>query len=440
MEDKYENICIRVDSDPKIGSGFILKSESNYYVITAFHCIGNNENKLLCEDIKLWGDYEENRIDFLFDKEKIYFFDDEVDLAIIQLTGKIIIDKSITEIRDISELKISPIIININKGKELNSFLVGYPEDKRLPENITLERSKIKIIDYKFDNKLGVFNKTDCFYEGGETLDEKLTGYSGSGVFYEDKDYLFLNGVFTSYKENESLGKVISPIKLIELFKYCNLENPITTDSFIKIKLKEKVDKLIKKQIRSDCTLHNLCEEFKKKIDIEIDEIEKTIISLSKNKYNNPTEKYIELFVEKLYLLTYFSKQYKLDSNISAIKINGLLAKIFISKYEDFDEMKSEFIRFINDPDIKINKMDNIYIKDIHNIDGGDFECDSCRYKSRPLYSRILPVFNKTKEKNQKFNIMGKDTNEKKIIVRCADCISIHKKEKLNEIGDELWS
>lgn len=444
MGDKYKNICVRVDSDLKIGSGFLLKSSNNYYIITSLHCISNGEKNILCEKIKLWSDYQENRVDFLFEKDKAIFFNEGTDLAIIELMGKFIINGDNTNIKDISELKINFPIINANKDNELDSILIGYPKSKRMTQNITLERSKIEIRDYKFDNQLGVFHKTDCFYEGGEVLDEKLVGYSGSGIFYESKGTIFLNGIFFKYIEKDSLGEAISPIKLIEVFSNHGLELPSTTDNFIKIKLKEASEKLIKKQLASDYSLYERCKEFEKNFDLEIDEIEKIIINLNKNKYNYPIENYIKLFVEKLYLLNYFSKKFNLDSNMSSIKIESLLAKIFISQYDDFDEMRSEFIRFINDDDIKINKMDNIYIKDIHNIDGGDFECITCRYLEKGIvsrvYNKILSTFNIGKEKNERFNIMGNDRNEKKITVRCADCISVHKKKKLSEIGEKLWS
>ncbi|MGL5614167.1 hypothetical protein [Cetobacterium sp.] len=440
MKERYKNICIRVDSELKIGSGFILKSSNNYYAITALHCITDKQN-LLAKEINIWSNYGDKRIEFLFDKEKQIFFDEEIDLAIIKLIGECTIDKVKTKKMD--ELEAVYPIIDTSEEEEKNTDLVGYPASNRMSEHISLERSKIEIKDYKFNKEIGVFNKTNCPYEGEESLDEKLMGYSGSGIFYEHNNSLFLAGIFFKYSKNKSLGKAISPIKLIELFKKYELELPNIKDSYIKIKVKEAVDKLIEKQLSKDMSLLTQCQEFKRKIDLEIEEIEKVIISLNKEKYNYPLKKYIKLFIEKLYLLSYFNRDFEINSNLSAIKIQNLSAKLFISQYDDFDEMKSEFIRFINDSEIKINKMDNIYIKDIHNIDGGDFDCTSCRYSEKncrdKFFNKILPEFNRGKEKNEKFNIMGMDRNEKNIKVKCADCISVNKKDKLKEIGDKLW-
>ncbi|MGL5622283.1 hypothetical protein, partial [Cetobacterium sp.] len=99
MKERYKNICIRVDSELKIGSGFILKSSNNYYAITALHCITDKQN-LLAKEINIWSNYGDKRIEFLFDKEKQIFFDEEIDLAIIKLIGECTIDKVKTKKMD----------------------------------------------------------------------------------------------------------------------------------------------------------------------------------------------------------------------------------------------------------------------------------------------------------------------------------------------------
>lgn len=444
MGSNYENICVRVDSERSKGSGVIIRTETKYYVITAFHCIGNLKKMELDKNIYIWGNKEKKKVELEFIRDGIKYTSHKCkDLAVIELTGKVIVEGNRKNIEEIFTNKM--ILVDTNENEDVEALLIGFPSSKRLPENISLERDEIKLKNYRFDNEIGVFNRTNSQLEGYHLIGDKLRAYSGAGIFLGTKNAILLVGVFVEYDSDYSLGKAISPLELLEFFNYFNLEKPITTNSFIRKKIENELDNILEEEKEN----RSLCLEFKKKILLEINKIEKIINELSKSEFNYPLDEYIKFFIEKLFLLSYFEKKYELDEDLLSIKINNIFAKIFKGQSKKYSEIKAEFFHFISDSEIKINKGDNIYIPDIHEVDGGDFNCGkNCRYVKNMrdsvsnflLKTKILPNFFEKDKKEEEFDFMSKQKNEKKIVIKCGGCISIDKKEILGKIGDKLWS
>lgn len=448
---KYDTICVKINSKENTGSGFLIKSPNNYYAITSFHCIGDEKKMELNSDIKIQGNKENEVIEFYFEQSNIKFFphvDEElnIDLAIIPLLEKVKIIGEVNREENIEKYVSKKLVIDTSINSETNPNLIGFPINKRDEKNPSLEREYIKIEGYKFNKDIGTFTKSNIYHDGGQSFDERLDGFSGSGIFLETESLILLQGIFNTHNKRKSLGNAISPMKLRELFKISDLEVPPTLDSFFQLKLEEILTNLIEEERKEDPSLFSMFEEFKEKIILERYNIEKIIKGLSIESFHNQKEKYLELFIEKLYLLEYFKKTYSLNKNTLSIDLEKMSAKLFKSNYDKYPKIKAEFIRYIYDSRIKINQGDNIYVKDIADYDEGDFNCENCCYLmekdeqfiEKDINTKILNNYVSTSKESNSFNIIeGK--NRKELIIRCADCISTGKKKKLEKREGKLW-
>lgn len=449
MSDKYNSICVRVVSDKELGSGFLIKSLNHYYVITAFHCIGDKYKMELYDDIQVWCNQGSEKVTFYFDRNDIKFFPhiDEtknIDLAIIQLSGKVMLCGKEKKIESIDDYNNNSLVIDTNLNKEIDIKLVGFPKSNKREGHLTLERATEEIKKYCFDKEIGSFYKSDYNFKGDQTFGEYLKGYSGSGMFLEIENTILLVGIFIKYKSGENLGTAISPIKLIELFKLKGLELPITTDSYIQIKLEEIVNTIIEEELVENPSLKLKCNKFKEKIYNNKEKIEKIAKGLSKKNYNKPIEKYIKSIIEKLFLLEHFGIEYNLDGKKLSINLNEISLKIFQCEETRYKIIKSIFTRFRIEEWEKISEKERIYIKGISNKDNSDFKCGSCPYESEKkslvslIKNKILPNISRNSSEKG-FDIIEGD-NKKQLEIRCGDCLDLDKRDELKGRKSRLWS
>lgn len=453
MDDKYNDICVRVDSGERIGSGFLIKSPNNYYIITAFHCIGNKESMELFDNIQVWSNQAKEKIEFIFRKEEIKFFpnstDDaeNIDLAIIPIDMDVKIEGSDEKIEDINGYGESYLVIDNNLKKKDSLKLVGFPEYTRGKYDIDLEMEDLEIKNYRKNREVGKFSETNFSYSGSQSLDDKLNGFSGSGIFYESDNLLILEGIFVKYKEENDLGGSISSTKLIELFEFSKLELPYNEDSYLLEKMTKTLEITLQQLKGKDPT--SQIEEIEIKIKENFKKISLVIKCLTEEGGFINREEYIEIVLEHLCLLQYFDNEFKIKEDRISIEINeSFLSKIFKSRYkDDFPLIKVELNKFINEKKFKVEELEHIYIRGIENLDGSPFQCDRCPYYTDIPKSIRDKIEQGMYSKDILIDFMNSDNSsdlligmkQKKVRIKCAECISIGKLDRLKNRKEELW-
>lgn len=213
MKSLIKRICVRtyiedVDSNKvNQGSGVLINSADNYFVITAYHCINGEKDEYLGIDkIKIWIEYQAdyissfNRINVV----EIVKANRDEDWIILK------VDKPPFEF-DFTKTK------NGNRFIEEDIYFVGFqhmnPNSHRL-----FEGEIINIANKQFKIKL----KGDTFNQGGEEGSNIAKGLSGSGVFIIRTDKAYLIGILKSVIGDIALNDDIecSPIYLLDSVLY----------------------------------------------------------------------------------------------------------------------------------------------------------------------------------------------------------------------------
>jgi len=427
MINKCKGVALRVDNKDasKVGSGVMLKSKNNYYVITAFHCIKNKEGAALLETINIWDDIDGNKLTFKIDA--IYYFKDQIseltDLAIIKLINTVIYKDKEYEINDLSQYKKNKLILQ-NGSRRLDCIdMVGYPEYTRDNNALSLERESFKLKRFRSDENK--FKISDIEDDSGR-INSRLEGYSGSGCFEEKGNLMILDGIFTEYDTGKKVGEGVSSKKIEELFDRYNLEKPILFGNYIEEKIRDKLEVIYNKELEdkaSDEVLNN----FKEFIESNIIDLKKFISNIDLESYRIDLDEYIEYTLTTLYLLEHYKIDKEIDVYRKVIKINKFFTKPFIkSEMESRKFFEGKYERFKKYE--VINDKERIYIK---GYKGEEFSCCDCKYESK---NRILRKLISIKSKG----LLGEKSSEN-IEKYCGDCIKLNEKNNLKSKVNKLW-
>ncbi|PFW58410.1 hypothetical protein COL13_05945 [Bacillus cereus] len=209
---KYEQLAVKIHCIDSKGSGCLFQpfTTEYSYVITAKHCLEGNEETPQCfskDDIKIFFSRDSSISEqMVLD----YYLHDKLDLAVIK-------------VKYIEGLPST--LITIPKENQAIS-LYGFPDilqdedpdgivrslnGHRLKCSMNFVRPYQNLIEFTPDSDVSnIIN----------TVNETIVGFSGSGVYYEKNDNLYLIGIFTELKEengafNSLFGHDISEVNRI---------------------------------------------------------------------------------------------------------------------------------------------------------------------------------------------------------------------------------
>lgn len=176
IEDKYDKLAVKINSNGINGSGCIIQpTYSDYsYIFTAKHCL-TEDGQVDNDKIEISGS---NGIDAGSFKIQDIFLDDELDVAIIKIARLNNIETSLF----------------IKPEKELSTYLYGYPK-------LLQGKSQILSCKISFDRD----NYSDIELSQSQVTFEKnspdtLRGFSGSGIFHEKSGKVCVVGILTRLK------------------------------------------------------------------------------------------------------------------------------------------------------------------------------------------------------------------------------------------------
>ncbi len=244
-------------SKTTIGTGLIYYSDDlrdNVYIITASHCLhsdGDSFQELLPSIIMdLYNPSEDNYVSCKVQhiNENLLFKDSDKDLAVI-LLNKSEVESMIGEVPKVRVVttrqnKIQFIVKgfpNATMGKELD---VIYPTWK---QELTASR--------KFQLQLNE-----------DYNDYATEGFSGSGVFLNDNEYVYLYGLFTRFRP-EDRGRVIYG-QHIELVNELLTKNFLPSISFDYLGGNDLNHSFFKNNVEK--AIHNLGQRYSKELNLEL--------------------------------------------------------------------------------------------------------------------------------------------------------------------------
>jgi len=196
IEDLYNNHAVKIISNGIEGSGCIIQPDSPDYsfIFTAKHCLTENDTCLKEEVQVLRFNDKESQITI----HEIYLHS-ELDIAVIK----------VEKINEIS----NSIIISLQKGKAVSIY--GYPNllrgKKEQRQNINCE------VSFNRENYFEIVSKHVQF-TFDKSIHDTIKGFSGSGIFYEDGERLFIGGILTKLKAGDGayLSLCATNIKLFD--------------------------------------------------------------------------------------------------------------------------------------------------------------------------------------------------------------------------------
>ncbi|MBE7645183.1 trypsin-like serine protease [Tenacibaculum finnmarkense genomovar ulcerans] len=205
ITDILEKSCVRITikkegENINQGSGVIIVNDNNYYVLTAFHCLGDSLPNI--NDI-----YIETQEDYKSEFKKI----------------NIVSIKSSDDIKDWVLIKIDfhdeeNLLQKINLGKGFinKEQVVFYGYQGILNTQFRFFNGEINLVTtnkQEFVIKL----KNDSFSQGDLDGNEVAQGLSGSGVFIEKNEKLFLIGILNSVNTERALHDDINCCSVVNL-------------------------------------------------------------------------------------------------------------------------------------------------------------------------------------------------------------------------------
>lgn len=215
IEDLYNKHSVKVISNNIEGSGCLIQPyNADYsYVFTAKHCL-TKDHKCKKEYVRIIRDNEETSSISI---HEIYLHP-ELDIAIIKI-------EKVLELPD-------PIFYVPLKGESVSIY--GYP---LLLKGKSEQRQNINCeVSFNRGDHFEITSKSSQFtFE--KSTHETTQGFSGSGVYYEREEQLFISGILTRLKANDGAYASLCVVH-ISLFEELLLKNNLailSADNFSEI-------------------------------------------------------------------------------------------------------------------------------------------------------------------------------------------------------------
>ncbi|MEF7658505.1 ABC-three component system protein [Bacillus thuringiensis] len=309
---KYEQLAVKIHCLKFNGSGCLFQpfTTEYSYVITAKHCLEGTDDIPQCfsaNDIKIFTD-KDGTIGQI--KVLDYYLHNQLDLAVITVEYVDGLPSTLVTIPKENQVVGVYGFPNILKN-DIESNISGH----RLKCTLNFLYPNKNIIEFTPDSDVGnIIN----------TINETIVGFSGSGIFYEKNDNLYLTGIFTELKEengafNSLLGHDISAVNQILSNNHLPLlipEDLLNFEKYIETAFESNegfIKPVLKKNARSllDLQPHNIVTSYNEKLYLPYNAfIEEELLNL-------------KLWEGWLSLLTY----YYMDTNILPTKSNFNLVR-----------------------------------------------------------------------------------------------------------------
>jgi hypothetical protein len=217
IEDKYKELAVKINSNGITGSGCLFQPNTKEYsyILTAKHCITNDEN------------FDKNQVSIKRFKADA----DEKDLKVLDIFLHEKLDVAIIKIEYIPDLNVR--FSNHDKSQDVSIY--GYPNkltgaaETRQNINCTIS------FRHKMYSELSAEN-IQFTYE--TSVPENIKGLSGAGVYIERENELILIGVFTRLKGADGIYNTYHAFNLtpfVEIIDTNNL-NFLSKNNFEEIK------------------------------------------------------------------------------------------------------------------------------------------------------------------------------------------------------------
>ncbi|MFZ4929772.1 trypsin-like serine protease [Chryseobacterium sp. Mn2064] len=206
MYNIIEKTCVRIQyGEDNIGSGVLIADNETFYVLTAAHCLGDEDVEIEKENIVIKKQFDyasefnnisvKDIVDIDFDKDYCLIeidFDDEEKLLNSYKFGK-------GFIKDLGVKFCGYQNINLNQYRPFDAKIVTVSDIHH--------KFKIKLIENTFD-------------QAGEIGYNIAKGLSGSGVFIFQHNTPFLIGILNSVLEDQAWNDDIECCSIAHLEKY----------------------------------------------------------------------------------------------------------------------------------------------------------------------------------------------------------------------------
>jgi len=416
IDEMYRKIAVKIEYNCNQGSGFVcqLKNCDFSYIITAKHCFGEKiktSSEVVLSDILITQ--PENQ--YAFEIIELFFSDDK-DIAILQ----------------IKNLGIEPSFgVNVdNYNGPINVF--GFPSSL---QDQAEKRQKINcVVSQNFQKKIELESSTPLFTWNTSTP-QNTEGLSGSGIFIEKYEQLFMIGVFTELKANDGQYNVATNYKINELNQFLtskNLPKITTVDEkviinemfdieILKNKFHENLDGWLKTYYIPDLHTKGIieenCEKFLYSFNFRQDNLKKTseIQVQLRNIYPNNTTTNCapEKISSSLNLISDFTKEVSQDPEyFKKIPIHGISMKHRNNRIDEIENNINYFSHYLANKTIKALETLSEKIKKGEYTDS--HELDELK-KTTNIFKRCFQIIRAREERDWvfDFNIMK---NTKRII------------------------
>lgn len=424
MNNIYSAVCVRVDSDESKGSGFIIKNSHSYYVVTAFHCIGNEKTtEINKNNIKIWTNEGKDIIDF--DILSYYYFPDNsqgenIDLALVKIDIKNFSKKNMVE----------NLIVSNTLIKDKDHILAGFPSCRRsLDINFHIEHNLTFSNLQTDDITMITATPTNFAYAGDVTLDKRTNAYSGSGLFLTLENKTFVSGVFFEYDKSNSVLKSVNSKQILRLFTENNLDLPLNTDSDFYNDVMNIIKDLTDDLIVVDPSLQIDCGKFKSKFDDNYFDFEELYNEYVLNQDIISKDKYLNKVIEFSLIVYIFTKEMCFDVYTLSIIISENYNKLFNSKKRYIQQIRADLNKYIYNPKFKVQDKDCIFVYDISNKDDSPFFCSKCTFSNVELNDDILN--NCISGGNYSGTLLEPVIRPKKITISCGDCLDLTRLQRI---------
>lgn len=188
------------ESNKEIGTGVIVFGNSAYYILTSYHCIfGKNDNtEISINDIDVEKDFSLN--EYTLRLTNIITF--KKNLVLIEFTTN-------------KDLNITKCIYLPKAIEDKTYYLRGYPKIlKGQAHNFEAQCNDNDISEIDFRMTIQNLNAESS----GEEAINYIQGLSGSGIFFEENNNLYLTGLTNSIIGQGGAFGSVNCIKLIDLY------------------------------------------------------------------------------------------------------------------------------------------------------------------------------------------------------------------------------
>lgn len=214
ITDFYDKVVIKIEYEGSYGSGILISDtkKTNSYLITAWHCL-KKQTDISYEKIKIFrqvaGDIKEISLNF---REKTIFRESDIIIFTIEFLD------DIPEYQ-IIEPEIKEKVAIVGFPNALNS--VSSNIKRYLLRGVINDIPGQSIIQINSDRSLETYEST---------ASQNVSGYSGSGIFIEGDNRIYLCGILNELCSPEGAFSAINGISIFriddELFKEKNIHLP----------------------------------------------------------------------------------------------------------------------------------------------------------------------------------------------------------------------